>query len=215
VKYWKLWSRPALPGPYSRDLRAARQKKRRETIEFWAKALTPIVTLVAVMVALYQAELATISTNTMFKNSLRERIAEDRKDRDRLEALTAEVLNETEKLPASPWLRPDATEDEFNQGKRNVLELIQALTRKIDEAKSGVSDPWYWEYTNLLERDFATDLRFEMAANDAEEEPELATRKAVLTAEIRKITHRLKDHLQDMLHASDARFPNEIDQLYH
>jgi hypothetical protein len=210
-----MWSRPALPGPYARDLRAARQKKRRETIEFWAKVLTPIATVVAVMVALYQAELATITTNTMFKNSLRERTAEDRKDRDRLEALTAEVLNETEKLPASPWLRPNATEDEFNQGKRDTLELIQALTRKIDDAKSGISDPWYWEFTSLWERSFASDLRFEIAANDAEEGPELASRKAVLTAAIQEITHRLKDELQGMLQTLDARIPNEIDQLYH
>jgi len=213
-----------LPAPFQvRGSRATRQKKRRENIEFWVKVVSPFITTVAVVVSLYQAHLATTTTTALIKSSLRERITEDRKDEERLKRLTAQVLQEIEKLPSSPWLRADASEAQFSQGKKETSALIKALIKKIDDEKSGLSDPWFWELLGIFENSFELDIDVDIVADDDDlddasnnagsEGAKLAKRKSALAATIRENTRELKVNIEYMLHSLDERLRDEINQL--
>jgi hypothetical protein len=213
VKLWNWQSRPALLGSHAQNLRAARQRKRREEVEFLVKVATPIVTLIAVLIALYQAELATVTANTIVKNSLREAIAADRKDEDRLQALTSEVLNEIKSVPESAWLGPDASESEFDQGKRDTSDLVQALTKKIDGAKAEMFDPNLWQFFSLAEHDFSADIDFDLAADGQIDKQDLTFRKRLLKITVQGDTLRLRQALEYTLRTLDARLSSEIDRL--
>ena len=223
MNIWKRRRRPVSAAPFARESPATRQKRTRETVEFWVKVISPIVTTLAVIVSLYQAHLATATTNALLKNSLRERIAEDRKDQDRLKRLTAEVLREIEKIPNSPWLRADANESQFVQGKKDLEAIIKNLTQKIDGQKFGLSDPWYWAMLSLFEDSFAMEMQLDIAANNdgldiasnniGVERSNLAKRKSALTASIKENTISLKESIEDLSRSLDARLIKEIFEL--
>jgi hypothetical protein len=209
VKFLKWRSRPELPGTYAKDVRAARHRKKRQQLEFWVKVATPLVTLLAVLVALYQAKLATSTTDTLLENSWRERIATERRDDDLLRALTSDVLDQIHNLPASPWLGQNASESEFNQGKINTLSLVQAPTKRIDGARAEISDPLLWEFLSLAERSFSTDISFEIAANDVVTEQDLASRKTAMKKAIEDDTREIKQDFKDLLRGLDSKLLNE------